>query len=82
MQLISCNPHRFPPETIRCWANNFGPAIVANIDRARVRPDCGWHLDEMVVRIARPQACLGACNTRARKRLPPRVQRPPAIADI
>ena len=33
------------------WANNFGPAIAANIRRRRGRSDCMWHLDEMVVRI-------------------------------
>ena len=38
-------------ETIRCWANKFGPAIAANIRRARPRADSIWHLDEMVVRI-------------------------------
>jgi transposase-like protein len=38
-------------ETVRCWANKFGPAVAANIRRARGRADCVWHLDEMVVRI-------------------------------
>ena len=38
-------------ETVRCWANKFGPAIAANIRRMRERSDCIWHLDEMVVRI-------------------------------
>ena len=38
-------------ETVRCWANKFGPAIAANIRRARPRADCVWHLDEMVVKI-------------------------------
>src|ERR1700712_1605497 len=38
-------------ETIRCWTMKFGPAIVANIRRARPRADSVWHLDEMVVRI-------------------------------
>jgi len=37
--------------TVRCWANKFGPAIAANIRRARPRADCVWHLDEMVVKI-------------------------------
>jgi len=36
---------------VRSWANKFGPAIAANIRRRRGRPDCVWHLDEMVVRI-------------------------------
>lgn len=38
-------------ETVRCWANKFGPAIAANIRRRRGRPNCVWHLDEMAVRI-------------------------------
>lgn len=38
-------------ETIRCWANKFGPAIAANNRRRRSRPDSVWHLDEMIVRI-------------------------------
>lgn len=38
-------------ETVRCWANKFGPAISANIRKARGRGDSVWHLDEMVVRI-------------------------------
>lgn len=38
-------------ETVRCWANKFGPAIAANIRRVRGRADSVWHLDEMVVRI-------------------------------
>ena len=38
-------------ETVRCWANKFGPAIAANIRRKRARADSVWHLDEMVVRI-------------------------------
>ena len=39
-------------ETVRCWANKFGPAIAANIRKRRHRADCVWHLDEMVVRIS------------------------------
>ena len=38
-------------ETVRCWANKFGPAIAANIRRSRPRADTTWHLDEMVVKI-------------------------------
>lgn len=38
-------------ETVRCWANKFGPALAANIRRRRSRPDSIWHLDEMIVRI-------------------------------
>jgi transposase-like protein len=38
-------------ETIRCWADKFGPVIAANIRRRRGKADCVWHLDEMIVRI-------------------------------
>ncbi|RVQ66377.1 IS6 family transposase [Croceicoccus ponticola] len=43
--------HSVSYETVRCWANKFGPAIAANIRRKRGRADCVWHLDEMIVRI-------------------------------
>ena len=43
--------HSVSYETVRCWANKFGPAIAAKIRRKRGRADCVWHLDEMVVRI-------------------------------
>lgn len=39
-------------ETVRCWANMFGPAIAANIRRRRGRADSVWHLDEMIVCIS------------------------------
>jgi len=38
-------------ETVRCWANKFGPAIASNIRKRRHRADCVWHMDEMVVKI-------------------------------
>ncbi len=38
-------------ETIRCWANKFGPAIAANIRQRRGPADSVCHLDEMVVKI-------------------------------
>jgi transposase-like protein len=38
-------------ETVRRWANKFGPAIAANIRKVRGRADSVWHLDEMVIRI-------------------------------
>ena len=38
-------------ETVRCWANKFGPAFAANIRKAHGRADNVWNLDEMVVRI-------------------------------
>lgn len=37
-------------ETVRCWANKFGPAIAANLRRQRPQGHSTWHLDEMVVR--------------------------------
>lgn len=43
--------HSVSYETVRRWANKFGPAIAANIRRKRGRADCVWHLDEMIVRI-------------------------------
>ena len=43
--------HSVSYETVRCWANKFGPAIAANIRRKRGCADCVWHLDEMIVRI-------------------------------
>jgi transposase-like protein len=38
-------------ETIRCWANKFGPQIAANLKRRRHNPSPRWHLDEMVCTI-------------------------------
>jgi len=38
-------------ETVRSWANKFGPAIASNIRKARRRANCVWHLNEMVIRI-------------------------------
>ena len=38
-------------ETVKCWADKFGPAIAANIRKARGRAESGWYLDELVVRI-------------------------------
>jgi transposase-like protein len=38
-------------ETIRCWADKFGPAIAANIRKRRRPADRVWHLDEMIVKI-------------------------------
>ena len=37
-------------ETIRCWANKFGPLIAANLKRRRQNPSPRWHLDESVPR--------------------------------
>ncbi len=38
-------------ETVRYWADTFGPAIASNIRRRRHRADCVWHLDEVFVKI-------------------------------
>lgn len=38
-------------ETVRCWANRFGPAIAANLRHMWPQSHSTWHLDEMVVRI-------------------------------
>ena len=40
-------------ETVRRWVLKFGPAIARQLRRRRPRPSDRWHLDEMVVRIAR-----------------------------
>ncbi len=45
-------------ETVRCWANKFGPAIAASIRKVRGRADSVWHLDEMVVRINGKRLCM------------------------
>jgi putative transposase len=38
-------------ETVRCWANKFGPAIAANMRCKRGKAGTVRRLDEMVVRI-------------------------------
>ncbi len=40
-------------ESIRCWVLKFGPMIARRLRQRRPRPRDCWHLDEMVVRIAR-----------------------------
>lgn len=59
-------------ETIRCWANKFGPAIAASIRRKHGRADSVWHLDEMVVRIngQRMYMCAGRRQGRQGSRCP------------
>jgi len=32
-------------ESIRRWANHFGPMIAADLRRRRPRPHTSWHLD-------------------------------------
>jgi transposase-like protein len=40
-------------ETVRSWVLKFGPIIARRLRCGRPRPSNRWHLDEMVVRIAR-----------------------------
>ena len=40
-------------ETIRRWVLKFGPAVARNLRHGRPTPHGKWHLDEMVVSIAR-----------------------------
>src|SRR5215510_4815512 len=40
-------------ETVRRWVLKFGLAIARRLRQRRPRPSDRWHLDEMVVRIAR-----------------------------
>src|SRR3990167_6127694 len=35
-------------DSVRWWANNFGPQIAANLRRRQQRPSPRWRLDEMV----------------------------------
>ncbi len=49
--MLAEREHSVSYETVRCWANKFGPAIAANIRCKRGRADSVWHLDEMAVRI-------------------------------
>src|SRR3954465_2713771 len=39
-------------ETIRRWVLKFGPVFARRLRSCRPKPTAGWHLDEMVVRIA------------------------------
>jgi putative transposase len=45
-------------ETVRRWVLKFGPAIARRLRQRRPRPSDRWHLDEMVVRIARERMYL------------------------
>jgi putative transposase len=38
-------------ETIRCWANKFGPDYAGRLHRKPPSPGDVWHLDEVVVTI-------------------------------
>ena len=45
-------------EAVRCWVIKFGPLIASNLRRRRTPPTGRWHLDEMVVKIARRRMYL------------------------
>jgi len=51
-ELLAEREFDIPYETVRCWVLTFGPVIARRLRRCRPRPSNGWHLDEMVVRIA------------------------------
>src|SRR5450631_1171372 len=38
-------------ETIRRWANHFGPMVAADLRRRRPKPHATWHLDEVYLKI-------------------------------
>jgi transposase-like protein len=38
-------------ETIRRWANHFGPIIAADLRKHRPKPHTTWHLDEVYLKI-------------------------------
>ena len=38
-------------ETVRRWANHFGPMIAAALRKRRLRPYTTWHLDEVYLKI-------------------------------
>jgi putative transposase len=45
-------------ETVRRWVLKFGPVVARRLRERRPRPSVRWHLDEMVVRIARKRMYL------------------------
>src|SRR6202521_975131 len=45
-------------ETVRRWVLKFGPVVARRLRERRARPSWRWHLDEMVVRIARKRMYL------------------------
>ena len=45
-------------ETIRQWANHFGPLIAADLRNRRPKPDTTWHLDEVFLKIDGKQVYL------------------------
>jgi putative transposase len=38
-------------ETVRRWVNHFGPMIVADLRKRRMKPHTTWHLDEVYLKI-------------------------------
>ncbi len=45
-------------ETVRRWANHFGPMIAANLRKRRPKPHTTWHLDEAYLKIDCPMVYL------------------------
>ena len=45
-------------DTVRCWTLKFGREFARNLRRSRHKPTGRWHLDEMVVKIARRRMWL------------------------
>jgi putative transposase len=45
-------------ETVRRWVLKFGPLFARELRRRRPRPTSQWHLDEMVIQIARKRYWL------------------------
>ena len=38
-------------ETVRRWVNHFGPMIVADLRKRRLKPHTAWHLDKVYLKI-------------------------------
>src|SRR5271169_373027 len=57
-------------ETVRRWVLKFGPLIARKQRQVRPCPSARWHLDEMVVRPARPEADVPVARRRPRGRGP------------
>jgi transposase-like protein len=50
-------------ETIRRWANHFGPRVAAGLRKRRPKPHTVWHLDEVYLKINGPWSICGAPST-------------------
>src|SRR5258707_14543772 len=68
-------------ETVRRWVLKFGPVVARRLRERRPRPSFRWHLDEMVVRIARKRMYLWRAVDHEGEILDILVQRPVASAD-